>query len=86
MASCVLQSFNAQHGGIQIVNPQLAMDYPAFTMVICQHWQLKAVCGTMFVWECKNYSYFRQLRSSILLALNQTGIKQGVRLHKINDL
>ncbi len=53
------------------------MHCPIYTMVICQHWQVKAVdvCSAIFDWKGKNGSYFCQLRlirSSIRPASNQT--------------
>lgn len=48
-------------------NAQLAMDNPAYTMVICKHWQLKtvvAVCRKFAIFDRKGQidGYFQQLR------------------------
>ncbi len=86
MASCELNDFNARHGSQEVpplsalksFNAQLAVHYPTYTMVVCQHWQVKAVndvCSTISDRKSKNDSYFRQLRlisASILPTSNQT--------------
>ncbi len=51
MASCALNDLNARRGGkeppdaqcTQIKLNQLAVDYPAYAMVICQHSHIKDV-------------------------------------------
>ncbi len=43
MASCALNDLNAWRGGEEPPDVQLAVDYPAYAMVICQHSHIKDV-------------------------------------------
>lgn len=53
MASRALNEFDAEHEAepaecIQVIYAELDMDYPAYTMVFCPYWKVKAVIDIWF--------------------------------------